>query len=120
MSSGADFSVVIPVHGRAELLARLLGSLREAETGASQVEIVVVDSSGDAEALVIREACASLGAAWLAGPKNVRRKRNLGAGATTAPWLLFLDSDCTASPALFGAYEAAIAADAALTQVYAR
>lgn len=106
------FSVVVASHRRPLQLARLLDSLdRSRAAKASGVEVVVVDSTAADESAAIRDACAKVGAKLIAGPLGVRRKRNIGARAATAGWLLFVDSDCEVSPVLFDAYLQALARD---------
>jgi GT2 family glycosyltransferase len=100
-----SFSVVIPVEGRAALVERLLASLRQACIPVGvKVEILVVDSSVEPEAKIIRRVCSQYNATYLSGSRSVRRKRNQGAYAARHAYLLFLDSDCKASPQLFAAY----------------
>jgi len=93
--------VVTPTHGRAALVAGMLASLQGARAGTgTEVEVLVVDSSGPAEAAHIAQACHGTGARYLRGPLSVRAKRNLGVRNTCAPVVLFLDSDCRADPDL--------------------
>lgn len=94
-------SVVIPTEGRTELTAGLLRDLRAArESFALPSEVLVVDSSHDAEREVILRAAAETGARYLSGPLGVRRKRNLGVSEARYSVILFLDSDCRPAPDL--------------------
>lgn len=95
-------SVVTPTHGRVELVGRMLGSLAEARARASvAAEVVIVDSSEGEEAEAIRGACEGAGAVYVRHEENnVRRKRNLGVERARYPVVLFVDSDCEASPGL--------------------
>jgi glycosyltransferase involved in cell wall biosynthesis len=108
------YSVVVATHGRASLVERLLETLAKSRahlsTG-SDLEILVVDSSDRANRLAIESACDRFGATLLGGDPSVRRKRNLGARSARGDWLLFIDSDCETSPALFEAYRRATASD---------
>jgi len=99
------FSVVIASHGRTELLVRLLESLSRARSlTEAHVEVLVVDSTPEAKASVIQNACAELNAILINGPLSVRCKRNLGASSATGDWLLFVDSDCEVSQDIFNIY----------------
>jgi GT2 family glycosyltransferase len=103
------FSVVIASHGRAELLVKLLESLKEARMSTdAHVEILIVDSTPAAKAKAIQKACAELGVILINGPLSVRCKRNLGASSATGDWLFFVDSDCEVSQEIFNIYRRAI------------
>jgi len=94
-------SVVVPTHGRVELVKRLLRSLslaRSRYTGPS--EVLTIDSSSPADAEAIASACTEQNACYIAGPANVRQKRNLGIAESKYQILLFVDSDCEAHPEL--------------------
>jgi len=101
---------VTPCHGRPDLVARLLSSLRrvaEEDLGSnSAVDIIIVDSTPDdlQAANQIRVYCEEAGACYERGAVNVRTKRNLGARLARsrgADIVLFIDSDCQAQPGLF-------------------
>lgn len=98
----AGVSVVTPTHGRDTLLPTLLASLQTARRNtALPTEILIVDSSPQAEATVIREACDRFGARYIQHTvNNVRQKRNRGIEEAHYPVVLFIDSDCQASPQL--------------------
>lgn len=110
------FSIVIPAHGRADLLLRLLASVEAArQRSAVPVEVLVIDSTPGEGRAPVQAACEQHGARWLSGTLSVRQKRNLGAKHAHHSWFLFLDSDCEASEGLFEAYRRfTIGADAAL------
>jgi hypothetical protein len=94
-------SVVVPVKGRVPQLRRLLASLRAA-TGACEepVEVLVVDDSGPPEARAHQDSCAAFQARYLRGPRHVGAKRNAGVRAAAHDLVLFIDSDCLATPQL--------------------
>lgn len=104
-------SIVIPTRNRAEHVGNLLDSIdtaRKAFSGES--EVIVVDDSDAAETIRIREACHRHGARFVEGVPSVRRKRNLGVELSSHPVVLFIDSDCMASPDLLEVHAAAMAA----------
>ena len=106
MNARTLFSVIVASHGRSGLVEQLLASLQAARAAiTADVEVLIVDSSSRPQAQVIRNACIKYGAEFLPGPLSVRRKRNIGARSATGKWLLFVDSDCEASPGLFAAYQ---------------
>lgn len=94
----ADISIVVPTHGRADLLDELLRCIENSDTDGLAVEVVIVDSSDPSDRQSIEQSCARIGARLLDGPVDVRRKRNLGIAAATAPVVLFTDSDCRLEP----------------------
>jgi len=99
--TGSGLSIVVPVWGRVAELRRLLESLREAIGKADEpVEILVVDDSAPADAARHRSHCELLGARYLRGPRHVGAKRNAGVRAATYDLILFIDSDCLATPEL--------------------
>jgi len=94
-------SVVVPTHGRAELIAPLLDSLSVSAVNAGGlVQVLIVDSSDDGDARIISDDCARVGAEFIRGDVNVRKKRNLGVALSEAPVVLFVDSDVTAERGL--------------------
>jgi GT2 family glycosyltransferase len=110
MSANAPgVSAVIPVRGRVAATERSLASLRAAaERCPEPVEILLVDDSGPADAARHREHCERHGARYLRGPRHVGAKRNLGARRASHDLLLFIDSDCRATPDLLRRYVTAI------------
>jgi glycosyltransferase involved in cell wall biosynthesis len=104
-----SISVITPTHGRSKLVENLLDSLsvaRDRFRGSS--EVFIIDSSAGAERAAIEAACARHGVRYAAAENNVRQKRNLGIQMAGGSLLLFVDSDCVASPDLLlrhgGAY----------------
>lgn len=104
-------SVVTPTHGRVGLVGRMLETLIEARAEASvAAEVLIVDSSAGVEAEAIRAACERAGAVYVRHEENnVRRKRNLGVERAQYPVVLFVDSDCEASPGLIDEHARAYA-----------
>jgi rSAM/selenodomain-associated transferase 2 len=98
----ARLSVVIPALDEAANLARLLPDLHE-----PGMEVVVVDGGSDDDS---RDVVSRLPhVRWLAGPRGRARQMNAGAGATTAPILLFLHADTRLPDGALAAIEAAMA-----------
>ena len=115
MDAGIDsplgtVAVVVPTHGRAPLVEQLLVSLDHARVRFSgEVEVLIVDSSSGEQRERIARACTNHSARHLTGPLNVRQKRNLGAQATAADHLAFVDSDCRVTPDFFVRHAEALA-----------
>lgn len=107
----AGVSVVTPTHGRDALLLGLLASLQTARGNTSlPTEVLIVDSSPQAEAAVICKACERFEARYIQHPvNNVRQKRNHGIEEARYPVVLFIDSDCEASPHLIDEHARAYA-----------
>ncbi|MBW3660464.1 MAG: glycosyltransferase [Gemmatimonadetes bacterium] len=118
------FTVVIPVHDGGEAFDRCLAAL--ASSVFREFELVVVDdgSTDDSSARARRAGARVVGTGGPLGPAGAR---NLGARHARAPWIFFLDADCSIHPdalarahatlqaepglaALFGSYDAAPAA----------
>lgn len=94
-------SVVIPTRERVELLERLLCSLDEARTKCRHpVEILIVDDTPMPARQEIQQLCRNFQAKYLSGTPSVREKRNLGIKEARYPVVLFVDSDCEATPRL--------------------
>jgi glycosyltransferase involved in cell wall biosynthesis len=99
--SDKGLSVVIPVKGRVPQMQRLLASLGPAADACDEpVEVIVVDDSGPADAQDHQDNCAAFAARYLRGPRNVGAKRNDGVRAAAYDLVLFIDSDCLATPQL--------------------
>ncbi|MFL5385028.1 MAG: glycosyltransferase family 2 protein [Longimicrobiaceae bacterium] len=100
-NAGSGISIVVPTHGRVALVGRLLDSLAAATAGLDgAAEVIVVDSSTGVDAAAIRESCRAAGARYEVGDTSVRRKRNRGIELAEQPIVLFIDSDCAATPTL--------------------
>jgi GT2 family glycosyltransferase len=95
-SSDGDIAFIIPVRDDAQRLEACLQSLRQNHYDQSRVAFVVVDNgSRDASVTIARDA----GAQVLSAPGlRVSALRNMGAAATAAPVLAFVDADHLLSP----------------------
>jgi len=107
-------SVVVPTRDKLSLLQRTLGALEAQTLPAEAFEVVVVDdaSSDGTAAWLADEAEAWGGRLRVVSPdRNLGRAgaRNAGANAATGEWLLFLDDDIIAPPALLDAHVALLA-----------
>jgi glycosyltransferase involved in cell wall biosynthesis len=99
--SAPAITAVIPTQGRIELIGRTMESLCcAASRYPGKFELIVVDSSQSDDAERIEKSCPMHNAIYVAGPQSVRKKRNIGAKQARGEVLLFIDSDCLASPDL--------------------
>jgi GT2 family glycosyltransferase len=96
-------SVVVPTHGRSDLLRNLLVSLQKAISYSRiiSVEVIIVDDSPPEQRNQIKHLCQTFEARYLAGPSSVREKRNLGIKEARGEIVLFVDSDCEVTPSIF-------------------
>lgn len=94
-------SVIIPTHNRSTVVARAIDSVLDG-VPATELEVIVVDdASTDAtQALLTATYADDHRVMRLATPVNLgpAAARNLGLGAATGEWVLFLDSDDTLLP----------------------
>lgn len=99
-------SVVVATHGRVHLVGKLLQSLQVARSQfLGEQEVIVVDDSPESEAEQLASLCTQCNAKLLTQGPNVTIKRNYGAKSAQYDILLFLDSDCVATPQLLGEHE---------------
>lgn len=94
-------SIVIATKGRTKLLGELLESIwisRNHYPGAS--EVLVVDDSSPRDVEIIKGYCDTYHCQLITFGPSVSGKRNLGAKKASYELLLFLDSDCLATPHL--------------------
>jgi hypothetical protein len=118
--SDHGLSVVIPVRGRVTRLRRLVESLTEAIGHCPEpVEIIVVDDSAPADARLHRDTCAAVDARYLRGPRHVGAKRNAGVRSATYDVIMFIDSDCRATPDLLRRHLATLRSPAATVSAVA-
>jgi glycosyltransferase involved in cell wall biosynthesis len=94
------FSVVIPAHNEARLLAKTLAAIHAAARDVEgPVEIIVVaNRCTDATAAIARAADAIV---VEDDSRNIAAVRNAGAAAATGDALLTIDADCLMSPLTF-------------------
>lgn len=94
-------SVVIATKGRVKLLENLLVSVKTArENFDGPSEVLLVDDSSPEDAARIEQICREQDARRIAFGPSVAMKRNVGADAAQYDIILFLDSDCVATPNL--------------------
>ena len=91
-----EVAVVVPVHGREAALARCLDAIARTAPGAP---VLVVDD-GSPEPAAIAAVAAARGAAVVRHPecRGPSAARNTGVVATTAPVVVFVDSDIAVEP----------------------
>jgi GT2 family glycosyltransferase len=94
------FSVIVPTRDRPDALSRCLASLARLEYPHDRYEVIVVD---DESAIPPRAACDAVRDAMrvrLLGRRHAgpAATRNAGAASAEAPFLAFIDDDCTADP----------------------
>ena len=112
-------AVVIPTYRRPDSIRSLLEHLAGQTLPADRFEVVVVDDCSPEDPVAELEKLAGelpyrlrlLRTPSQGGPAAAR---NLGWGATTAPYLAFTDDDCTPEPGWLEAGLAALTADAAV------
>lgn len=94
-------SIVIATKGRVKLLEELLISVQEARNNfEGPSEVLLVDDSNEEDVLKIEEMCQKYDARRIAFGPSVPEKRNIGAREAQYDIVLFLDSDCIATPNL--------------------
>lgn len=94
-------SIVIATKGRVKLLEDLMVSIMEARNNFNHPsEVLLVDDSNDKDIVVINEMCQKYDARRIAFGPSVPEKRNIGVKEAIYDIILFLDSDCIATPNL--------------------
>ena len=107
----SGLSIVIPTHGRHDLVEALLDSISADRKSVDfDVEIILVDDSPAAEADNIRRAASRYDALVLAGGPHVGVKRNDGAARARHAVILFLDSDVQIRPGTLRSHLARLSA----------
>lgn len=105
-------AIIIPVRNRAALLEKCLASLASQTFPLNQIEVVVCDdaSEEDIERVVpqFRPCFHMIQSLRQPQPKGPAAARNLGVSGSTAPYLIFLDSDTLADPSLVETLAAAL------------
>ena len=90
-------SVIIPSYRSAGTIAGCLGALR-AQAGAPPFEVIVVDSSPDETAAIVRRDFPEVRLIARERQTDPAAGRNLGAAEARGDILCFIDSDCLAAP----------------------
>lgn len=94
-------SVVIATKGRVRLLEDLLASVQEARKNfKGPTEVLLIDDSCREDAAAINRLCAKYDAERVEFGPSVPEKRNVGVKKARYDIILFLDSDCIATPNL--------------------
>lgn len=94
-------SIVIATKGRVKLLEDLIVSVYEARQNFDgPTEVLLVDDSCAKDAAAIEEICGKYDAKRIEFGPSVPEKRNVGAKKAQYDIILFLDSDCIATPNL--------------------
>ncbi|MEE1086815.1 MAG: glycosyltransferase [Schaedlerella sp.] len=95
------FSIVIATKGRVKLLGDLLESVYIARQNFDgESEVILVDDSNENDVKEIEKLCEKYDARRIYFSPSVAEKRNVGARAGKYDIILFLDSDCIATPNL--------------------
>lgn len=89
------YAVIVPHYNDVTRLMRCLAALVPQLT--DDVELVVADNGSDHSLDPVRQAYPDI-RILTETKKGAGPARNLGVAETVAPWILFLDSDCVASP----------------------
>ena len=94
-------SIVIATKGRVKLLEDLLISVKNARSNFDKPsEVLLIDDSNAKDATAIHEMCQKYDAKIIEFGPSVPEKRNVGAREAQYDLVLFLDSDCIATPNL--------------------
>ena len=94
-------SVVIATKGRVKLLGELLESVYVARSNfLGKSEVIIVDDSSERDVIEIDKYCTTYDVRRICFGPSVAEKRNIGAREAKYDIVLFLDSDCIATPNL--------------------
>lgn len=95
------FSIVIATKGRVKLLEDLLVSVSEARSNFDGFsEVLLIDDSNENDVIEIEKMCEKYDARRIYFSPSVAEKRNVGARNAQYDIIMFLDSDCIATPNL--------------------
>jgi len=104
MKSLRGISVVIPTYGRTDMVKDLLESLYKQEKF-QEFEVIIVDSSSSPVNSKIEDMCKSYGAKYIwNSDRRPSVNRNIGIRESKYDIILFIDSDCIATPNLLSAH----------------
>ncbi len=93
--SAPRFAVIIPHYNDPARLIRCLEALMPQTC--DDVEVIVVDNASTVDISHVRDAFSSV--RFMNQPESgAGPARNMGAAATQAPWVMFIDADCVAAP----------------------
>ena len=95
LSGKPQLSVIIASYNSGKTIQRCLASLKNQITG-NDFEIIVVDSSGDEAAGIVRERFPEVRLYKFPDRKYAGEARNFGISVAGADILAFIDADCTA------------------------
>lgn len=118
-----SFAVVVPVFNGADALRRCVASVQAQAANGSGPEIVVADDASTDDMSAVFDELRDEGIVVVRQTTNrgPAAARNLGAAATTAEWLVFLDSDDELAPGALRDLSAAISPTTGLVRArYAR
>ena len=94
-------SIIVATKGRVKLLEELVASVAVARSNFhGPSEMLLIDDSGPEDVPQIEEMCRKYDAARVEFGPSVPEKRNVGARMARYDIILFLDSDCIATPNL--------------------
>lgn len=96
-SFAPEVTVIVPSYNSAAVIAQCLDSLQNQITE-FRYEVVVVDSSDDGTGDMIRRDFPWVRLIQRAQQTSCGLGRNIGVAATSAPYVLFTDTDCVAAP----------------------
>ena len=95
------FSIVIATKGRVKLLEDLLVSVSKARSNFDGFsEVLLIDDSNENDVIEIEKMCEKYDARRIYFSPSVAEKRNVGARNAQYDIIMFLDSDCIATPNL--------------------
>ena len=99
-------SIVVATKGRIKLLNELLESIYLARNNfPDESEVILVDDSNEIDAIAIENMCEKYNTRKIYHSPSVAEKRNIGARAAKHDIILFLDSDCIATPNLLNEHK---------------
>ena len=102
-------SIVIPTHGRSDLVVALLQSIADdAKKTPFPVEVILVDDTPPPQKELIARTAKNYNAKIVTGVRHVGEKRNRGLVEAQYDFVLFLDSDVSIKPGTLNAHYRAL------------